>query len=125
MFYKPDKEWLIVLPINHILGRVPLMKAYLRGSMSPTIPASFAPQKQAHFKHGHSDRNGQQGGGSPLFMLNVHMWQFGRPQPRTISVQQRRANKEKAQKACNAKRKQRQPYTQERAARRRAMQASR
>jgi hypothetical protein len=39
MFYKPDKEWLIVLPINHILGRVPLMKAYLSGSMSPTIPA--------------------------------------------------------------------------------------
>ena len=124
MFYKPDKEWLIVLPINHILGRVPLMKAYLRGSMSPTIPASFAPLKQTYFRHGHSDRNGEEGGGSPLFMLNVHMWQFGRPQPRTISVQQRRANKEKAQKACNAKRKQRQPYTQERAARRRAMQAA-
>ena len=55
-------------------------------------------------------------------MLNVHMWQFGRQQPRTISVQQRRANLEKAQRACNAKRKQRLPYTQERAARRRAMQ---
>ena len=121
MFYKPDKEWLIVLPINHILSRVPLMKAYLSGSMSPTIPESFAPQKQAHFKHGHSDHNGGGGGRSPLFMLNVHIWQFGRPQPRTISVQQRRANKGKAQKACNAKRKQRQPYTQERAARRRAM----
>ena len=39
-------------------------------------------------------------------------------------MQQRRANKEKAQKACNAKRKQRQPYTQERASRRRAMQAA-
>ncbi len=60
VFYKPDKEWLTVLPINHILGRVPLMKAYLRGSMSPTILASFAPQKQAHFKHGPSDRNQDQ-----------------------------------------------------------------
>jgi hypothetical protein len=31
MFYKPDKEWLIVLPINHILGRVPWhgLRAYL------------------------------------------------------------------------------------------------
>ena len=124
MFYKPDKEWLIVLPINHILGRVPLMKAYLRGSRSPTIPASFAPHKHSYFRHGHSDRNGAEGGGSQLFMLNVHMWQFGRPQPRTISVQQRRANLEKAQKACNNKRKQRLPYTQERAARRRAMQAA-
>jgi hypothetical protein len=72
MFYKPDKEWLIVLPINHILGRLPLMQAYLCGSMSPTIPASFAPHKQP-YAHGHSDRNGSEGGGSPLFMLNVHM----------------------------------------------------
>jgi hypothetical protein len=38
MFYVPDTQWLIVLPINHIVGRVPLMKAYLRGSSSPTIP---------------------------------------------------------------------------------------
>ena len=124
MFYKPDKEWLIVLPINHILGRVPLMKAYLRGSRYPTIPASFAPQKNSYFKHGHADRNGAEGGGSALFMLNVHLWQFGRPQPRTIQVQERRANLEKAKKACNIKRKQRLPYTQERAARRRAMQTA-
>ena len=73
MFYKPDKEWLIVLPINHILGRVPLMKAYLRGSSSPTIPASFAHHKNSYFKHGHADRNGAEDGGSALFMLNVHM----------------------------------------------------
>ena len=124
MFYKPDKEWLIGLPINHILGRVPLMKAYLRGSSSPTIPASFAHHKNSYFKLGHADRNGAEGGGNPLFMLNVHMWQFGRPQPRTISVQERRANLERAKKACSIKRKQRQPYTQERAARRRAMQAA-
>ncbi len=25
MFFKPDKEWLIVLPINHVMGRVPLI----------------------------------------------------------------------------------------------------
>ena len=124
MFYKPDKDWLIVLPINHILGRVPLMKAYLRGSMSPTIPTVFSRHKNAYFKHGHSDRNGEDGGGSPLFMLNVHMWQFGRPQPRTISVQQRHANQEKTQKAANAKRTRRLPITKERAARRRAMQAA-
>ena len=41
---------------------------------------------------------------SPLLMLNVHMWQFGRPQPRTISVQQRRANKELARKAADENR---------------------
>jgi hypothetical protein len=41
MFYEPDTPWLIVLSINHILGRVALMKAYLEGSDSPTIPSSF------------------------------------------------------------------------------------
>jgi hypothetical protein len=40
MFYEPDQPWLIVLPINHIVGRVPLIKAYLEGSDSPTIPNS-------------------------------------------------------------------------------------
>ncbi len=87
MFYKPDKEWLIVLPMNYILGRAPLMKAYLHGSMSLTFPASFAPHKQFYFRHRHSDHNGAEGIGSQLFMLNVHMWQFGRPQPRAVSVQ--------------------------------------
>ena len=62
-----------------------------------------------------------EGGGSPLFMLNVHMWKFGRPQARTVSVQERWANKERAQKAANLKRAQRKPYTQEKAERRRAM----
>ena len=61
---------------------------------------------------------------SPLFMLNVHMWQFGRPQPRTISVQQRRANNELAQKTVTQKRAQRRAYTREKAERRRAMRAA-
>ena len=93
MFYVPDTQWLIVLPINHILGRVPLMKAYLCGSSMPTIPQEFSHHKQAYFKYGHADRNGREGSGSPMFMLNVHMWQFRRPQARTIPVQQRHANR--------------------------------
>ena len=35
MFYLPGTKWYSVLPINHILGRVPLMKAFLCGSKSP------------------------------------------------------------------------------------------
>ena len=124
MFYVPDTPWLIVLPINHILGRVPLMKAYLCGSLSPTIPRAVSHLKQTHFRHGHADRNGREGTGSPVLMLNVHMWQFGRPQPRTISVQQRRANKELAQKAVTQKRAQRMAYTREKADRPRAMRAA-
>ena len=77
LFYEPDTPWLIVLPINHIIGRVPLMKAYLGGSDSPTIPSALAQHKNAYFRHGHADRPGVVGGGSRLFMLNVHMWQLG------------------------------------------------
>ena len=124
MFYAPDTPWLIVLPINHILGRVPLMKAYFCGSSTPTIPRAFSHYKQTYFKYGHADRNGMEGSGSPLFMLSVHMWQFWRPQARTISVQERQANKELAKKAANQKRAQRKPYTQEKAERRRAMRAA-
>jgi hypothetical protein len=97
MFYKQDQEWPTVLPINHILGRVSLMKAYLCGSRSPTIPASFAHHKNSYFKYRHADQNGAEGGGSLLFMLNVHMWRFGRQQPHTISMQEHSANKEWAQ----------------------------
>jgi hypothetical protein len=123
-FCVPDTPWLIVLPINHILSRVPLMKAYLCGSPLPTIPRALSHLKQTHFRHGHADRNGRKGTCSPLLMLDVHMWQFGRPQPKTISVQQRRANKEIAKKAANLKRAQHKPYTQEKAERRRAMRAA-
>ena len=67
MFYEPDTPWLIVLPVNHILGRVPLMKAYLGGSDSPTIPSTLARHRNMYFRHGHADRIGRQGGGSRLF----------------------------------------------------------
>ena len=120
MFYEPDKPWLSVLPINHILGRVPLMKAYLKGSDSPTIPNSLA-HKKGFFRHGHADRPGTQHGGSRLFMLNVHMWQYGRPQPRTISVQERHARLAKARQVSGRKRDARKDQLADRRARRRAI----
>jgi hypothetical protein len=57
-------------------------------------------------------------------MLNVHLWQFKTPQPRTISVEERRDNREQARKALNQKHAQHQPYIQEKAARRQAMRAA-
>ena len=95
MFYEPDQAWLMVLPITHIVGRarVPLMKTYLEGLDSPTIPSSLARHNHVYFRHGHADRAGSsKGTGSRLFMLNVHLWQYGRPQPRTISIEERHAN---------------------------------
>ena len=120
MFYESDTPWLIVLPVNHILGRVPLMKAYLGGSDSPTIPSTLARHRNMYFRHGHADRIGMQGGGSRLFMLNVHLWQYGRPQPRTISVEERQARLAKARQASGRKRESRKALLADRSARRRA-----
>ena len=91
--YVPSIQWTIVLPVNHILGRVLLMKLYLEGSKQPTIPRSLARDQGFYFEHGCADRAGQDGSGSRLFELNVHLWQYGRPQPRTMSIQQRLVRK--------------------------------
>ena len=121
MFYEPDKAWLMVLPINHILGRVPLMKAYLEGSDSPTIPSSLARHNHVYFRHGHADRAGSgKGTGSRLFMLNVHMWQYGRPQPRTISIEERHAKLARTRQVAGQKRERRKDLLQDRSARIRA-----
>lgn len=89
--YVPTQPWTLVLPVNHILGKVPLMKLYLEGSSAPTIPHSFAGQRQRHFQYGSADKAGTKGvgSGSQLFEVNVHLWQFGRPQPRNETVDQR------------------------------------
>jgi hypothetical protein len=83
--------WTVVLPIRHNLGRVPLMRLYLAESVQPTIPHSLAGDKDPYFEHGCADRAGRSGigSGSRLFEINVHLWQYGRPQPRTMSVQER------------------------------------
>ncbi len=100
---------LVVLPINHILGRVPLMKVFLCGSSSQTILSALSQQKQAYFRFGHADQNGNEGSRSKLYMLNVHLWQFGGPQQRTISVEEPRENNKQAKKAAYQNSAQRQP----------------
>jgi len=100
MFYVPSTAWTIVLPINHILGRVPLMRLYLNGSIQPTIPHSFAADKDTYVKYGRADRAGCIGTGSMLYELNVHLWQYGRPQPRTMSVRER-LERQAARKAAS------------------------
>ena len=68
-----------------------------------------------------ADRPGTQQGGSRLFVLNVHMWQYGRPQPRTISVQERHARLKKARLVSGRKREARKDQMADRRARRRAI----
>ena len=44
------------------------------------------------------------GSGSKVFELNVHLWEFGRPQPRTMTVRERLERVEQAKAAAAAKR---------------------
>ncbi len=56
-------------------------------------------QEHSYFRHGHADRPGRQEGGSRLLMPNVHMWQYGRPHPHTISVEERHTRMAKVRHA--------------------------
>jgi hypothetical protein len=107
MFYKPSIAWTVVLPVQLIVGRVPLMRLYLAGSEHPTIPHSLAGDRAAYFEYGCADRAGRSGigSGSRLFEINVHLWQYGRPQPRTMSVQERLDRKAARMTVLGAKRK--------------------
>ena len=106
LFYVPTKAWSIVVPVNHILGRVPLMQCHLAGSSAATIPHSMSADKRVYFKHGCADGPGRAGvgTGSRVFELNVHLWQFGRPQARTITVRERQERIARVKAAANAKR---------------------
>ena len=64
------------------------MKLYLKGSMQPTNPRSLAGDKGSYFENGCADLAGQDCSGSRLFELHIHLWQYGRPQPRTMSIQE-------------------------------------
>ena len=52
LLYEPNIPWTVVVPVNHILGRAPLMRTYLEGSSASTIPFSLSRYKNKHFKHG-------------------------------------------------------------------------
>ena len=64
IFYVPSIPWTSVLPVNHVLGRVPLMKLYLEGSTQATILRSLVRNQGAYFEHGCADSAGQDGSGT-------------------------------------------------------------
>ena len=91
------------------------MKVYLDGSDSTTIPSTLAQHRQVYFRHGHADRAcSSKGTGRRLFMLNVHIWQYGRRQPRTISVEERHAKLAKTRQVAGQKRERRKDLLQDR-----------
>ena len=67
MLYKPGPDPVVyVVPISHILGRLPLVPAGDTG----TIPHSMRDRKAACYEHGICDTDGKPGSGSCLFYIN-------------------------------------------------------
>ena len=68
VLYLPSPESVVyVVPLSHILGKLPLGPAGDHG----TIPRSMHGRKDACYKLGVCDRQGEPGSGSPLFYINT------------------------------------------------------
>ena len=66
--YLPSPDPVVyVVPLSHILGKLPLIPAGEHG----TIPRSMHGRKDACYKLGVCDRQGEPGSGSPLFYINT------------------------------------------------------
>ena len=67
LLYQPKPDPVVyIVPINFILGRLPLVPAWDHG----TIPASMRDRRRDLFKLGKCDENGRPGSGSELFYIN-------------------------------------------------------
>ena len=67
LLYQPKPDPVVyIVPINFILGRLPLVPAWDHG----TIPASMRDHRRDLFKLGKCDENGRPGSGSELFYIN-------------------------------------------------------
>ena len=67
MLYAPGPDPVVyVVPLSHILGRLPLVPAGDTG----TIPYAMRDRKAACYEHGTCDRDGELGSGSLLFYIN-------------------------------------------------------
>ena len=74
-----------VVPVENILGSVPLILCYLNGNTMNSIPHKYLSQIP---REAAADSRPDSGTGSRLFEVNIWMWRYGRTFPRVISVEQ-------------------------------------
>jgi hypothetical protein len=75
-----------IVPVSHILCRVPLAPCFLHGNTVNTVPSSW-PRNHVDKAAGlRKDTRPNDGNGSYLYQINMWLWEFGRPVPRTIGV---------------------------------------
>ncbi len=76
---------LYVAPVDHMVGRVPLISLFLAGNSTPTTPYKLSKHKGSVFPMGcvdtaASDHDGRRG--SNVYEVNTWLWNFGRGKPR-------------------------------------------
>jgi hypothetical protein len=105
--YEPSPTpCLYVAPIDHVLGRVPLMPLFLAGNSTPTIPHSLSRFKGSVFRVGCADSAAADGRrGSNVYEVSPWLWKFGRGKPRLggLTVDETATRKETVREQ-NAKR---------------------
>ena len=99
---------LYVAPLDHVVGRVPLIPLFLAGNSTPTIPHKFSKHKGSGFSMGSADSAAADGRrGCNVYEVNTWLWNFGRGKPRLggLTVEETTVRKKtvrKDQAKCSA-----------------------
>jgi hypothetical protein len=76
-------QCLYVAPVDHMVGRVPLIPLFLAGNSTPTIPHKFSKHKGSVLPFGCADSTTSDGRrGSNVYEANTWLWNFGCGKPR-------------------------------------------
>ena len=76
---------LYVAPVDHVVGRVPLIPLFLAGNSTPTIPHKFSKSKGSGYPLGCAESadpaasDGRRG--CNVYEVNTRLWNFGRGKP--------------------------------------------
>ena len=101
--YEPSPTpCLYVAPVENMVGRVPLIRLFLAGNSTPTIPHMFSKHRDAGFPFGCADAAAVDGRrGSNVYEVNPWLWQFGcgMPRRRGLSIQKTAEKKDAASDA--------------------------
>ena len=71
-------------PVDHVVGRVPLIPLFLAGNSTPTIPHKFSKRNGTGFPLGCADSagsDGRRGCNVTVYEVNTWLWNFGCGKP--------------------------------------------
>ncbi len=110
---------LYVAPVDHMVGRVPLIPLFLAGNSTPTIPHKLSKHKGSVFTMGCADTAASDGRrGSNVYEVNTWLWNFGSGKPRLggltveeTAVRKKTGRKDQAKRCALSCRRQREDGT--------------